>query len=127
MRFGEQRPPRDLVTLALLLLGFSLLALAVFVLHETLFGLLLPLTFIAGAIAGLRGEVRELELAADRLIIRTFFRAYRIPKAHIRRAVIGEHGVEIDVLNGTRYAITPPDVDPAELHRTLTEWLTPSG
>src|SRR5688572_32190071 len=82
-RFGEQRPIADLAALALLLIGFSALAAAVFYLRETVIGVLLPLTFIAGAFAGLRTEVRELELQEDRLILRTFFRSYAVPRANI--------------------------------------------
>ena len=123
MKFGEQRPARDLFTLALLFLGFSGLAVAIFFLRETLFGLLLPLTFLAGAIAGLRGEVRELELLDDALILRTIFRGYRIPRAHIRAIVVTPAGVAIDVMNGARYAVNPPGVDAMELERALREWL----
>lgn len=123
MKFGAQRPPSDLFALALLFLGFSGLAVAIFFLRETLFGLLLPLTFIAGAIAGLRGEVREVELLEDRLVLRTIFRGYRIPRAHIRAIVVTPGGVAIDVLNGARYPINPPGVDAVELERALREWL----
>lgn len=126
MRFGRQRPAADVASLALLLIGFSGLAVAIFYLRETLFGVLLPLTFIAGAIAGLRAEVREIELVADRLILRTFFRAFRIPRAHITAVVMTPRGVAIDVINGTRYFINPPGVDPADLHRAVDGWLTPS-
>jgi len=124
VRFGRQRPPADVASLALLLIGFSGLAVAVFYLRETLFGLLLPVTFIAGAITGLRAEVREVELVEDRLILRTFFRAYRIPRAHVTSAVTTPRGVAIDVINGARYFINPPGVDPGELHRAVSEWLT---
>ena len=123
MRFGQQRPPRDLAALALLFLGFSALAVAIFYLRETLVGVLLPLTFIAGAIAGLRGEVREIELLEDRLVLRTMFRAYAIPRAHIRAIVATERGVSIDVLSGARYPIAPPGVDAEELRRALSEWM----
>jgi hypothetical protein len=123
VRFGQQRPPADLAALALLLVGFTGLAAAIFYLRETLVGLLLPLTFIAGAIAGLRAEVREVELADDRLVIRTMFRSYAIPRAHIRAIVLTEKGVAIDVLNGSRYPINPPDVDPEQLRQALSNWL----
>ena len=123
MRYGRQRPPRDLAALALLFLGFSALAVAIFYLRETLVGVLLPLTFIAGAIAGLRGEVREIELLEDRLVLRTMFRAYAIPRAHIRAIVATERGVSIDVLSGARYPINPPGVDAEELRRALSDWL----
>ena len=123
MRFGRQRPAGDLAALALLFLGFCGLAVAVFFLRETLFGALLPLAFVAGAIAGLRAEVRELELRDDRLILRTFFRGYGIPKAHIKAVVMTPQGVAIDVLNGARYAINPPGVDAEGLQNALLAWL----
>ena len=125
MRFGRQRPAADVVVLALLLLGFSTLGLAIFYLRESLLGALLPLTFIAGMIAGLRAEVREVEIRPEleRLIIRTFFRGYGIPRAHIKNVSITPRGVAIDVINGARYFINPPGVDPADLHRALTNWL----
>ena len=124
MKFGEQRPVRDLAALALLFLGFTSLAVAIFFLRQTLVGVLLPLTFIGGAIAGLRTEVREVELLPERLVLRTIFRAYGIPRAHIRAIVMTPRGVAIDVLNGSRYAINPPGVDAMELERALREWLT---
>jgi hypothetical protein len=127
VRFGKQRPPADLAALALLLTGFTALAVAIFYLRETLIGALLPLTFIAGAIAGLRGEVRELELQPDRLVLRTMFRSYAIPRAHVRAIVMTERGVSIDVLNGARYPITPPGVDAEELRQALSEWMTPAA
>ena len=123
MRFGRQRPPGDIAALALLLLGFCGLAVAIFFLHETLFGLLLPLSFVAGAIAGLRAEVRELELQPDGLIVRTFFRSYGIRRDHIKAVVLVPNGVAIDVLNGSRYPINPPGVDPDELHAAMRRWL----
>lgn len=123
MRFGQQRPPADLAALALLLVGFSALAVAIFYVRETLIGVLLPLTFVVGAIAGLRGEVRELEIQPERLVVRTIFRSYAIPRAHIRAIVLTERGVSIDVLNGARYPINPPGVDAEELRRALSQWL----
>ena len=122
-RFGEQRPIADVAALALLLIGFSALAAAIFFLRETVIGVLLPITFIAGAIAGLYAEVRELELQADRLIVRTFFRSYAIPRANIIGVVVTERGVAMDVLNGSRYPINPPGVDPVELATALQAWL----
>lgn len=123
MRFGRQRPAADLAALSLLLIGFTALAAAIFFMRETVIGALLPLSFITGAIAGLRSEVREVELQADRLIVRTFFRSYPIPRANITGVVITERGVAMDVLNGSRYPINPPGVDPAELHAALRQWL----
>jgi hypothetical protein len=121
--FGKQRPAKDLAVLALLLAGFCGLAVAIFYLRETLIGALLPLTFIAGAFAGLRGEVREVELLEDKLIIRTIFRGYAIPRAHVRAIVTTDRGTAIDVLSGARYPITPPGVDALELERALREGL----
>lgn len=123
MRYGRQRPASDLAALALLFAGFCGLAYAIFYLRETLVGILLPLTFVAGAVAGLRAEVREIELRGEHLILRTIFRAYRIPRAHIRAVVLTPKGVAIDVRNGARYAINPPGVDARELERALREWL----
>lgn len=123
MRFGEQRPVAEIAALALLLIGFCGLAAAVFLLRETIVGVLLPLTFIAGVFAGLRAEVREIEILPDRLILRTFFRSYAIPRQHITGVVITERGVAMDVLNGSRYPINPPGVDPLELHAALRQWL----
>jgi hypothetical protein len=123
VRFGEQRPVAEVAALALLLIGFCGLAAAVFFLRETVIGVLLPLTFIAGAIAGLRTEVRELELHEDRLILRTFFRSYAVPRQNITGVVITARGVAMDVLNGSRYPINPPGVDPAALHAALRQWL----
>jgi hypothetical protein len=121
--FGKQRPAADLATLALLLVGFCGLAFAIFYLRETLIGALLPLTFIAGAFAGLRGEVREVELHPGKLILRTLFRSYTVPRRHVRAIVATERGPAIDVLSGARYPITPPGVDPIELERALRQWL----
>lgn len=123
MRFGRQRPASDVAALALLFAGFSGLAVAVFFLRETLLGVLVPLTFLIGVIAGLRAEVREVELLEDRLILRTFFRAYRIPRAHVMAAVLTPRGVAIDVQNGARFFINPPGVDAEPLRRAIAEWL----
>ena len=123
MRYGRQRPASDLAALALLFAGFCGLAVAIFFLRETLLGLLLPLTFLAGAYAGLRTEVREIELFPEKLVLRTIFRGYRIPRAHIRNIVVTEKGVAIDVINGARYVINPPGVEPMELERALRKWL----
>jgi hypothetical protein len=123
VRFGEQRPIADMAALALLLIGFSALAAAVFYLRETVIGVFLPVTFVAGAIAGLRTEVRELELQPERLIVRTFFTSYTVPRANITGIVLTPRGVAMDVLNGSRYQINPPGVDPIELHAALRAWL----
>ena len=124
MVFGRQRPASDLAALALLFLGFCGLALAVFYLRETLAGVLLPLAFLVGAFAGLRSEVRELELLPEKLVLRTLFRAYDIKRAHVRGVVMTAKGVAIDVQNGARYDVNPPGVDAFELERALREWLT---
>lgn len=123
MRFGRQRPASDVAALALLFAGFSALAVAIFYLRETLLGLLVPLTFLIGVIAGLRAEVREVELLDDRLVLRTFFRAYRIPRAHITAVVLTPKGVAIDVQNGARFFINPPDVEAEPLRLAIGDWL----
>jgi hypothetical protein len=124
VRFGKQRPARDMAALALLFLGFFGLAVAIFYLRETLLGLLVPLTFLIGVIAGLRAEVREVELLEDRLVLRTFFRAYRIPRTHITAVVLTPKGVAIDVQNGSRFFINPPEVEPEPLRLAISDWLS---
>jgi hypothetical protein len=119
MRFGRQHAPRDLFVLALLLVGFSGLALAFWLLTLNWLGVLLPIGYLLGAYATLRAEVRELELRGDTLVLRTFFRTYPIPRAHIRTL----RDTEIEVLNGNRYEVAPPDADPDEVHRALQAWL----
>lgn len=119
MTFGRQRPPRDLLVIALLFTGFSGLALAFWLLTANWLGVLLPIGFVIGAYATLRAEVREVELRGDTLLLRTFFRTYPIPRAHIRRV----HGGEIEVLNGNRYAVVPPDANAEEVQRALAAWL----
>ena len=116
--FGRQRAPRDFLVLALLLTGFSGLALAFWLLTDNWLGVLLPLGFLLGAWTTLRAEVRELELRGDSLVIRTFFRTYPIPRAHIRTL----RGTEIEVLNGNRYEVAPADADRDEVQRALTSW-----
>lgn len=119
MRFGRQRSPRDVATIALLFTGFAALALAFWLLTANWLGLLLPLGFVVGAYATLRAEVREVELRGDTLLLRTFFRTYPIPRAHIRRL----HGGEIEVLNGNRYAVVPAEADAEAVQRALAAWL----
>lgn len=123
MRFGRQRAPRDYVTIAMLLVGFSALALAFWLYTDTWAGLLLPVGFLIGAYAQLRTEVRELQLLDDRLIVRTFFRAYPMPRAHIRAAMRTPAGAAVEVLNGNRYVVSPQDEDPEEVLRALDAWL----
>jgi hypothetical protein len=122
MIFGRQRPPRDLAALILLSAGFSALAVAIWFLRDTWAGGLVPLTFFVGSWAGLRAEVRELELRDDSLIVRTFLRSYSIPREHITAVVMTAGGPAIDVLSGARYTVSPPDTDADEVFRGLTEW-----
>lgn len=127
MKFGEQRTPRDVLVLALLLVGFTALAVAFWLLTLNWAGILLPIGFLIGAYAQLRVEVREVELRRDRLFVRTFFREYPMPRSHIRSVIRSPDGAAIvEVLNGNRYAVTPPGVDGEELARTLEEWLASS-
>lgn len=123
MRFGRQRSPRDLLALVLLLTGFCALALAFWLLTANWLGVLLPIGFLLGAYATLRAEVREIELRGDTLLLRTFFRTYPIPRAHIRRL----HGGEIEVLNGNRYDVVPAEADAEEVQRALAAWLSASS
>jgi hypothetical protein len=116
--FGRQRSPRDFVVLALLLTGFTGLALAFWLLTANWLGVLLPIGFLIGAWATLRAEVRELQLRADTLVIRTFLRSYPIARTHIRTL----RGTEIEVLNGNRYEVAPADADPVDVARALASW-----
>src|SRR5687768_8292245 len=79
--FGTQRPGRDVAGLTLLFAGFSLLALAFWVLTANWAGVLLPIGYLVGVINTLRTDVREIELREDVLLVRTFFREYPIPRA----------------------------------------------
>ena len=124
MKFGSQRPLRDVFVLALLLAGFTALAVAFWMFTLNWAGILLPIGFLIGAYAQLRTEVREVELHPDRLFVRTFFREYPMPRAHIRSVIRApDGGAIVEVLNGNRYPVTPPDVDGEELARTLEAWL----
>lgn len=123
MTFGRQRSPRDIAALALLFAGFSGLALAFWMYTFNWLGLLLPAGYLLGAYASLRSEVREIEIRDDLLILRTFLRAYPIPRAHVRGVEHTPHGSAIQVLNGNRYEITPPDADAVEVARALDAWL----
>ncbi len=123
MRFGRQRSPSDVATILLLFLGFTALAIAFWALTSNWAGLLLPLGFVIGLVGSFRAEVKEIELRGETLILRTFFRAYPIPRAHVRAL----RGTEIEVLNGNRYDVTPPGADRAEVARALEEWLNPSS
>ncbi len=122
MRFGRQRSPSDAASLILLLVGFTALAFAFWIYTNTWFGLLLPIGYLIGTFATLRAEVKEIELRGDTLIVRTFFREYPIPRAHIRAL----RGTQIEVLNGNRYEVTPASVDDEEVARALEAWLAKS-
>jgi hypothetical protein len=120
MRFGRQRSPSEVATILMLLLGFTALAAAFWLLTAHWAGLLLPLGFLIGLFGTFRAEVKELELRGETLILRTFFRAYPIPRAHIRAL----RGTEVEVLNGNRYQVAPPGADAGEVARALEAWLT---
>ena len=120
--FGRQRSAKDLVTIALLLTGFTALALAFRIFTASWLGTLLPIGFIIGLAATLRVEVRQIDLYDDRLVIRTFFRAYSIPRDHITSVHHTPDGTAITVLNGARYSITPSGVGASELTRAVREW-----
>lgn len=124
MRFGRQRSPSDVATLVLLFLGFAALAVAFWIYTYTWFGLLLPIGYLIGAYAALRAEVKEIELRGEMLVLRTFFRAYPIPRKHVTKVVLTPRGAAIDVVNGNRYEVTPPDADAGEVARALEEWLS---
>lgn len=123
MKFGRQRPPRDAAALVLLFAGFVALALAFWLYTHTWAGALLPLGYVIGVYATLRAEVRELEVREDALLLRTFFRQYAIPRAHITAVVRTDRGTAIDVLNGARYEIAPPGVDADEVFDAVDAWL----
>ena len=119
MRFGRQRSPTEIATILLLFLGFCGLATAFWILTSNWAGWLLPLGFLIGLLGTVRAEVKELEIRDETLILRTFFRAYPIPRAHIRTL----RGTEIEVLNGNRYDVAPANADRAEVARALEAWL----
>lgn len=123
MRFGTQRPAADSLTIALLLLGFTALAVAFWMLTDNWAGVLLPLGFLIGAWATLRAEVTEIELRGETLVLRTFFRAYPLPRAHVKNVVRTPRGAAIDVLNGNRYYVTPAHADADQVARALEDWL----
>lgn len=123
MTFGRQRTGRDVLVLTLLLVGFSALALAFWMLSANWLGILLPIGYLIGAWATLRAEVRELELRPDALLLRTFFRTYPIPRAHIRDVI----GTEIEVLNGNRYEVVPASGDREKVRRALESWFRASS
>ena len=120
MRFGRQRSPSDVATIVLLFLGFTALAAAFWLLTSNWAGLLLPLGFLIALFGTFRAEVKEIELRGETLILRTFFRAYSIPRVHVRTL----RGTEIEVLNGNRYEVAPPGADREDVARALEEWLS---
>lgn len=122
--FGTQRPARDVATLILLLVGFTALAVAFWMLTLNWAGLLLPLGFLIGAFATLRTEVKEIEIREDALYVRTFLKSYRMPRAHITGVIPSPSGTSVEVLNGNRYMVTPPEVDPGEVATALEAWLS---
>ena len=123
MRFGRQRSPSEVTTIVMLFLGFLALAVAFWIYTSNWAGLLLPLGFLIGLFGTFRAEVKELELRGETLILRTFFRAYPIPRAHVTKVVRTPRGAAIEVLNGNRYEVTPPDADAEEVARALDTWL----
>ncbi|MFZ2492952.1 MAG: hypothetical protein WA208_15825, partial [Thermoanaerobaculia bacterium] len=97
--FGRQRPGTDVAAVVLLLTGFTAIACSMWLARGAWLGVLLPVAFVIGIAAGFRTEVREVELTGDRMTLRTFFRSYPIPRAHIRRVVLTDRGLAIEVLN----------------------------
>lgn len=124
MRFGTQRPRHDVAGVALLLAGFCGLAVAFWIFTANWAGVLLPAGFLIGAINSLRTDVREIELRDDVLLVRTFFSEYTIPRAHVTKVLRTDNVAAVEVLNGNRYAVTPPDTDAADVARALEAWLT---
>jgi len=124
LTFGRQRPPLDVAALALLFAGFFALGVGFWILTTNWLGALLPLAFLIGAWQSLRADVREIELRPDTLVVRTFFREYGIPKAHVTEVLQVPEGIAIEVLNGNRYLVTPPGSDLAELARAFDDWLS---
>lgn len=120
--FGRQRPGTDIAAVALLLTGFTAIAWSMWLARGAWLGVLLPIAFVIGIVSGFRTEVRAVDLDGDRMTLRTFFRAYPIPRAHITRVVLTDQGLAIEVLNGARYFIDPRDVDAAEMYRVVREW-----
>jgi hypothetical protein len=121
--FGQQRPATDILAIGLLCAGFSAIAYALWVFTGNWIGVLLPVGFLVGAWASLRVEVREIEIRPGVMLVRTFFREYPIPRAHVTNVALTPQGAAIDVLNGRRYLITPPQSDAEEVAVALAEWL----
>lgn len=127
MRFGRQHSPSEVTAILVLFLGFLGLGVAFWILTLHWAGLLLPLGFLIGLFGSFRAEVKEIELRGETLILRTFFRAYPIPRAHVKQVLRTPRGAAIEVLNGNRYEVTPPGTDAAEVAHALETWLTPSS
>lgn len=125
MRFGRQHSPVDLATIILLLFGFAALAVAFWILTGNWAGLLLPLGFLVALLGTFRSEVKEIELRGETLTVRTFFRSYPIPRAHVTKVLRTPQGTAIEVLNGNRYDVTPPGADATEVASALEAWLAP--
>jgi hypothetical protein len=125
--FGQQRPATDILAIGLLCAGFSAIAYALWVFTGNWIGVLLPVGFLVGAWASLRVEVREIEIRPDVMLVRTFFREYPIPRAHVTNVALTPQGAAIDVLNGRRYLITPPQSDAEEIAVALAEWMRAGG
>lgn len=123
VRFGRQRSPGDYLTILALLAGFCALAVAYRVYTDTWLGLLLPLGYLIGLAAALRTEVRELVIEGDRLVVRTFFGTYPMPRHHVLRVLRTPRGPAVEVLNGNRYAVAPYGSDNEAVAAALEEWM----
>lgn len=123
MRFGRQHSPSEVTAILVLFLGFLGLGVAFWILTLNWAGLLLPLGFLIGLFGTFRAEVKEIELRGETLILRTFFRAYPIPRAHVKTVLRTPRGAAIEVLNGNRYEVAPPGTDAAEVMHALDTWL----
>jgi hypothetical protein len=117
----------DILAIGLLCFGFSSIAYALWVFTGNWIGVLLPVGFLLGVWASLRVEVREIEIRPAVLLVRTFFREYPIPRAHVTNVALTPQGAAIDVLNGRRYLITPPQSDAEEIAVALAEWMRAEG
>ena len=121
--FGRQRPRTDIAAIGLLFAGFTAIAYAIWILTANWIGVLLPLGFLVGVWASLRVEVREIEIRPEVLLVRTFFREYAIPRAHVTNVLLTPQGAAIDVLNGRRYLLSPPASNAEEVATALATWL----
>jgi hypothetical protein len=57
------------------------------------------------------------------LLVRTFFSEYAIPRAHVTKVLRTNNVAAVEVLNGNRYGVTPPDVDVDTVATALEAWL----